>query len=526
MKKKNETITINRACLYLRFSDDKQIGGTSIAVQNKSCRDYCKIHEWKVTMVEKNEAVSARTSNTRRVAELLEFCKKNKGKFEVLVVFKLNRFARDQYMHHYLRSELMKMGILLRSATEPIDETPMGKLTEGILAALAEFDNGVKSELVKAALWRRVEEGMWPWHPPLGYMSIRQKDEKVQAHVPDPGLAQAVVDIFQSFSTGTVSQLDLSKEYKAKKLKNYKERIVAFSPQTISNLLNNNYYAGILIHEDGRQMKGKHKPLISPTLFAKCQYLLGKKSNNRDGVRKYDNPDFPLKHTLSCAECGESLTAQMSNSAHGSKHPHYFCKNKKKNCKLARKTYRKVKLEQDFVVFLKQIKPSKEFVKRFNERFLERYKHRERDLKGEYLRKSEEVKRLNKELDFIIEQGKQGTLKGDTFKNAVQNAESKLSIAKLDLREVHGEEIDVGLLLAYAEAFIQTLEKVWYDAPFEIKKKIQNFVLPGGLYVAKTREGYFFSNPQIHPLFNLIKDFGANDSKLVTPQGIEPWLPG
>lgn len=525
MKKKNDTVTINRACLYLRFSDDKQIGGTSIAVQDKACRDFCKLHDWKVALVEKNEAVSAKTTNTRRVAELLEFCKRNKGKFEVLVVYKLDRFARDQAMHHYLRAELLKLGILLRSATEPIDETAMGKLTEGILAALAEFDNAVKSERVKAALWRRVEEGMWPWHPPLGYMSIRQKDEKVKAHVPDPGLEQEIVDLFNAFSTGTVSQFDLSKEYSAKKLKDYKGRIIKFSPQTVNNTLNNRYYMGVLVHEDGRHIQGKHKAIIKPSLFEKCQYILHKKSNGASGgQRQYDNPEFPLKHTLKCAECKETLTAQFSNSARKTKHPHYFCKNSK--CKLHRKTYRRLKLENEFGIYLRKIKPTQEFVKRFQERFLDRYQTRERDLKGEYLRKLEDVQKLEKELKFVIDQGKQGVLKGETFKNAIEEAESKLSLAKMSLRETHGEEIDVNLLLAYAESFIQTVEKVWYDAPFEIRKKIQNFVLPGGLYVTKTREGYFFSNPGISGLFQLIQDFGVEDSTVVTPSGFEPELPG
>ena len=516
MKNKKETININRACLYLRFSDDKQIGGTSIAVQNKSCRDYCAIHEWKVVIVEKNEAVTAKTSNIRRVAELLEFCKRNKGKFEVLVVFKLNRFARDQAMHHYLRSELLKLGILLRSATEPIDETPMGKLTEGILAALAEFDNGVKSEMVKAALWRSVEEGMWPWHPPLGYMSIRQKDEKVKSHVPDPGLEQAIIDLFTSFSTGTVSQFDLSKEYAAKKLTDYKGRTIKFSPQSVNNILNNRYYMGILVHEDGRHIQGKHKAIIKPSLFEKCQYILHKKSNGTAGSQRlHDNPEFPLKPTLRCASCKELLTAQFSNSARGTKHPHYFCRNNK--CNLFRKTYKRSKLENEFGIYLRQIKPTKEFVKRFQERFLDRYKTRELDLKGEYLRKLGDVQKLEKDLKFVIDQGKKGVLKNDTFKNAIEEVESKLSLAKMSLRETHGEEIDVQLLMAYAESFIQTIEKVWYDAPFEIKKKIQNFVLPGGVYLTKTREGYFFSNPQLGGLFQLIQDFGADDSTVVTP---------
>lgn len=483
------------------------------------------MYDWKVVLVEKNEAVSAKTTNTRRVAELLEFCKRNKGKFEVLVVYKLDRFARDQAMHHFLRAELLKLGILLRSATEPIDETSMGKLTEGILAALAEFDNAVKSERVKAALWRRVEEGMWPWHPPLGYMSIRQKDEKVKAHVPDPGLKQAIVELFNTFSTGTISQFDLSKEYSAKKLKDYKGRTIAFSPQTINNVLNNFYYIGELVHEDGRHIVGKHEAIIKPTIFAKCQYILGKKSNGTSkGQRLYDNPEFPLKHTLKCAVCSQPLTAQFSNSERKTKHPHYFCPNSQ--CVLFRKTYRRLKLENEFGIYLRQIKPSEQLIKRFQERFLDRYKARELDLKGEYLRKLDDVQRLEKELHFVIDQGKQGTLKGETFKIAINEAESQLSLAKMSLRETHGEEIDVNLLLAYAESFIQTVEKVWYDAPFEIKKKIQNFVLPGGLYVTKTREGYFFSNPGIGGLFRLIEEIGADDSTVVTPRGIEPRFPG
>jgi len=429
MKNKKEEININRACLYLRFSDPKQVGGTSIAVQEKSCKDYCKAHDWKTVLVEKYEAVSAKTTNTKRVAELVEFCKRNKGKFEVLVVYKLDRFARDQHMHHYMRAELMKLGILLRSATESIDESAQGQLNEGILAALAQFDNAVKSERVKAALWRRVEEGMWPWHPPLGYMSIRQKDEKVKAHVPDPGLEQAIVDLFTSFSTGTVSQFDLSKEYAKKKLKNYKDRTIKFSPQSVNNILNNRYYMGILVHEDGRHIQGKHKAIIKPSLFEKCQYILHKKSNGTGGgQRLHDNPEFPLKPTLRCAVCKEPLTAQFSNSARGKKHPHYFCKNNK--CKLFRKTYRRSKLENEFGIYLRQIKPTQEFVKRFQERFLDRYQARERDLKGEYLRKLGDVQKLEKELKFVVDQGKQGVLKGDTFKSAIEEAESKLSLAK------------------------------------------------------------------------------------------------
>ena len=66
-------------------------------------------------------------------------------------MFNLTRFARDKYDHFALRSHLQSLGISLRSATEPIDDTSTGKLMAGVLAAFAQFDNAVRSDRTRAA---------------------------------------------------------------------------------------------------------------------------------------------------------------------------------------------------------------------------------------------------------------------------------------------------------------------------------------------------------------------------------------
>lgn len=191
-------------------------------------------------------------------------------------------------------------------------------------------------------------------------MSIRQKDEKVQPHAPDSKLKQTLIDIFAEFSTGTASQLDLSRKFQEKKLRDYKDRLITFSPQTMNNLLNNPYYAGMLRHEDGHLIRGKHEAVIDYSLFLKCQEILNRKSNNSRGTRNYDNPEFPLKSFVKCGECGDPLTAQFSNSQNSGKYPHYFCFNSK--CGQFRKTYRRADLENDFARYLPKIKPTDEFV--------------------------------------------------------------------------------------------------------------------------------------------------------------------
>src|SRR5262249_43559599 len=60
----------------------------------------------------------------------------NKGRVQFVVVFNLTRFAREKYDHFALRARPKSLGISLRSATEPIDDTSTGKLMEGVTPRL------------------------------------------------------------------------------------------------------------------------------------------------------------------------------------------------------------------------------------------------------------------------------------------------------------------------------------------------------------------------------------------------------
>jgi site-specific DNA recombinase len=85
-----------------------------------------------------------------------------------VVVFNLTRFARDKYDHFALRSHLQSLGISLRSATEPIDDSSTGKLTEGVLAAFAQFNSDVRSDRTRAGMGAALELGRWTFLAPTG----------------------------------------------------------------------------------------------------------------------------------------------------------------------------------------------------------------------------------------------------------------------------------------------------------------------------------------------------------------------
>ena len=92
---------------------------------------------------------------------MLKYCRTRKGKVHFVVVYNLTRFAREKYDHFALRALLQPLGISLRSATEPIDDTSTGKLMEGVLAAFAQFDNDVRSDRTRAGMRAALEVGRW-----------------------------------------------------------------------------------------------------------------------------------------------------------------------------------------------------------------------------------------------------------------------------------------------------------------------------------------------------------------------------
>ena len=140
------------AVIYIRVSTKEQTENLSLPTQLRACEEYCRREGFEILERFKEEGESAKTADRTELQRLLKFCRTNKGKVHFVVVFNLTRFARDKFDHFALRSHLKSLGISLRSATEPIDDTSTGKLMEGVLASFAQFDNDVRSDSTRAGM--------------------------------------------------------------------------------------------------------------------------------------------------------------------------------------------------------------------------------------------------------------------------------------------------------------------------------------------------------------------------------------
>ncbi len=139
------------AAIYVRVSTREQTENLSLPTQLRACGEYCRRHGYDV-LERFHEGESAKTTDRSQLQALLEYCRTHKGKVHFVVVYNLARSARERYDHFALRAHLNSLGISLRSATEPIDDTSTGKLMKGVLAAFAQFDNDVRSDRTRAGM--------------------------------------------------------------------------------------------------------------------------------------------------------------------------------------------------------------------------------------------------------------------------------------------------------------------------------------------------------------------------------------
>ena len=201
------------AVIYVRVSTKEQTENLSLPTQLRACEEYCRRQGYEVLERFHEEGESAKTTDRSQLQNLLTYCRLNKGRVHFVVVFNLTRFARDKYDHFALRSHLQSLGISLRSATEPIDDTSTGKLMEGVLAAFAQFDNDCRSDRTRAGMKAALELGRWMFLAPIGYLNApRAMGKSLMA---DPERAPLVRRAFEEYATGRFTKQQLLKQVKS-----------------------------------------------------------------------------------------------------------------------------------------------------------------------------------------------------------------------------------------------------------------------------------------------------------------------
>ena len=138
--------TANRVALYARFSSDNQ-RTESIDAQIRAMEAYCQQHSYRIVNTYIDEAKSA-TSDQRPAFQRM-ISDSSSHTFDILLVHKLDRFARNRYDSAIYKRELRKNGVTVYSVLENLDSSPESIILESVLEGMSEYYSQTEAENIE-----------------------------------------------------------------------------------------------------------------------------------------------------------------------------------------------------------------------------------------------------------------------------------------------------------------------------------------------------------------------------------------
>lgn len=326
-----------KAVIYARYSSDSQ-REESIEGQLRECAAFAEKNGITVLRHYIDRAYSAKTDNRPEFQNMI----KDSGKrlFDIVIVWKLDRFARNRYDSARYKATLKKNGVKVVSATEIISEGAEGIILESVLEGYAEYYSADLSEKVVRgmtdnALKCKFNGGTMP----IGYVIDAEQHFQI-----DPLTAPFVLEAFKRYDGGeTISSI--MNWLNEQGLTNTRGRKMTFN--SVGHILHNRRYIGEFRYRDVIVPDGI--PAIVPQdLFDRVQEKLAK--NKKAPARHKAEDDYLLTTKLFCGYCGAYLCGESGTSRTGKVHHYYKCVSvKKKRTECHKKPVRKEWIE-DLVV--------------------------------------------------------------------------------------------------------------------------------------------------------------------------------
>ena len=511
MKNIKKTKDLKTAVIYTRVSSKDQLEGFSLESQEKNTRAFAEKERLTVVKLFREEGESAKTADRTELKKMIEFARRSQGKIGKLIIYKLDRLARSKEDYYALKVIFRKFGITIQSATENIDDDPQGKLMEGMLSAMAEFDNDIRAERTVEGMGTRLLSGLWTWKAPVGYKNTKDLAEN-RVIIPDPVKAPIVKMLFEEAAKGLYTYKQLAA--KADRLNLKSKHGKKMFPQLVVKTLRNPLYCGrIEVPNWEISVEGKHEPLVSKELFNKVQQRLKDNSpKSRKMVRSRDNPDFPLRG-MECSGCGGHISGGWSQGRHGGRYAYYGCI--KKDCP-QRETIKRIDMEDSFTAFLKETTPNEEYFDALEEALKIAYKtEMEGVLKNNRLVDSE-IEKLKFNKDKLLELKLKDLMSDDAFLE--ENNKMINRIKDLEISKEHFTEFNLENATKHAFNFLKTLPDNWKSIDVSELRVLNRILFPQNLIYSYPD----IKTPELSSVYKVNQQLKDKKETLAAPRGIEP----
>ena len=327
-----------KAVIYARYSSDSQ-REESIEGQLRECTEYAERNGITILRSYIDRALSARTADRPEFQNMIKDSEQKL--FDVVLIWKLDRFSRDRYDSAHYKRILKKNGVKVVSVKENISDGPEGIILESMLEGYAEYYSAELSEKIQRgqkenALKCKNNGG----NTPLGYVVGTDGVLAV-----DPLTAPLVTEIFTRYDSGeSISEITASLNGRGLKTKKGK----AFKIGGVSLILKNRKYIGE--YQYGSVIIPKGIPaIIDDDLFDRVQRRMA--FNKKAPAKAKATEEYLLTTKLFCGTCERLMAGESgTSSTKGVKHYYYKCGGAKRKLGCKRKAVRKHWIERAAVL--------------------------------------------------------------------------------------------------------------------------------------------------------------------------------
>ncbi len=332
----------NRAALYARFSSDNQ-RSESIDAQIRAMTSYCAQRHISIVETYIDEARSATTD--RRPSFQRMIADSALHNFNILLVHKLDRFARNRYDSAIYKRELKKNGVTVYSVLENLDDSPESIMMESVLEGMSEYySQNLAREVMKGMRETALQCKHTGGKPPLGY----DVDPITHKLIINPKEAETVRLIFSMYSGGCGYSEILGKLHDmGHRTKNGKE----FQKNSLYSILTNPKYQGLYVfnrsssrsvagtrnthllkdNEDIITVEGGVPQIVDEETFCQVQGRID--SHRHTGGRANAKTSYLLSGKVFCKECGRAMVGNTRYSGRSkARYVTYRCPSKRYSC--------------------------------------------------------------------------------------------------------------------------------------------------------------------------------------------------
>jgi len=296
-----------RASLIARVSSEEQVEGYSLDAQRRAFRTLVEGRGWTIYKEYMEEGRSAHTDDVRKRPVFKEAIDDAlAGKYDVLVVHKIDRFSRKLRITLEYFEKLGKAGVGFVSIQNQIDySTPSGKFMLVMQGGLAELYSDNLSEEVKKGLDERKEQGLYNGLLPFG--AVKGPDG---IPVPNPDTFPGLLLAFKLSATGK-SDRDVSHALNAEGYRTAGSRGgQPFKNSSLRWILANRFYLGFLPDGKGGWIGGRHEAFIEQELWDQVQAARSRNRTSTGASCPSGSQVNSFTGLPRCFYCGERIHTQ------------------------------------------------------------------------------------------------------------------------------------------------------------------------------------------------------------------------